>query len=79
MKTRVSLKYFVSYSVCKLFCDSNSLQTPSNIISLTFLVTVRILTLFNLKLEQLSGKKVVKLALLGNYFSNLFTEVEIWY
>ena len=35
---------------------------------------------FDLKnLEQLSGKKVLKWALLGNRYSELFTEVEIWY
>ena len=76
MKTRVSLKYFVSYCLWKPF-DSNSPETPSNLISLTILVTLRPFTLFNLKLEQLSCKKVLKFALLGNYFSDLFTEVKI--
>ena len=34
---------------------------------------------YNLKLERLSGKKVLKFPLIGNRFSDLFTEVEIWY
>ena len=34
---------------------------------------------FNLKLEQLSSKNVLKYALLGNWFSELSTQVEIWY
>ena len=32
-----------------------------------------------LKPLQLSCKKLLKFALLGNYFSDLFSEVEIWY
>ena len=46
MKTRVSLKYFVSYCLWKRLVDSSSLQTPSNLIALTFLVTTRPFTLF---------------------------------
>ena len=34
MKTRVSLKYFVSYCLWKVFLDFNSPQTPLNLISL---------------------------------------------
>ena len=34
---------------------------------------------FNMKLEQLSDQKILKLALLGNCLSDLFTEVEFWY
>ena len=41
MKTRVNLKHFVSYCICELFFDSNSPQTPSNLIYLTNLVTLR--------------------------------------
>ena len=78
MKTRASLKYFVSYCLWKHFFDSTSPHTPSNLISLTILVTLRPFT-FNQKLEQLSSEKVLKFALLGNCFSELFTEVEIWF
>ena len=46
MKTRVSLKNYVRYCLWKLFFDSKSPQTPSNLISLTFLVTLRPFTLF---------------------------------
>ena len=47
MKTRVSLRYFVIYCVWKLFFYySNSSRTPSNLISSTFLVTLRLFTLF---------------------------------
>ena len=46
MKTRASLRYFVSYCLWKSFFDSSLPQTPSNLISLTFSVTLRPLTLF---------------------------------
>ena len=46
VKTRVSLKYFVSYSPWTPFSDFNSVQTSSNLISLTFLITLRSFTLF---------------------------------
>ena len=46
MKTRVILKYFVTDFLWKPFLHSNSSQTPSNLISLTILVTLRILTVF---------------------------------
>ena len=45
-KTRASLKYFLSYCLCKPSFDSNSPQTPPNLISLRFLVTPGLLTLF---------------------------------
>ena len=45
-KIRFSLKYFVTDCLWKPFIDSNSSQTPSNLISLTILVTLRFLTLF---------------------------------
>ena len=34
---------------------------------------------FNLKLERLSCKKVLKFVLLDSFFFDLFTEVQIWY
>ena len=40
MKTRVSLKCFVSYYLWKLFVDFNLAHTPSNLCALTFLVIV---------------------------------------
>ena len=46
MKTRVVLKYFVNDCLCKHLFDFNSPQTPSNLISLTILVTLRPLKLF---------------------------------
>ena len=42
MKNRVSLKYFVSYYLWKLFFDFNLAHTPSNLSALTFLVIVRL-------------------------------------
>ena len=76
MKTRVSLKFFVSYCLRKLCFDSNLPQAPSNLIFLTFLVALRTFALFE---PKISGKKVLKFVLLGNCFPDLFTEVEIWY
>ena len=69
METRVSLKYFVSCCPWKLFFDSNCPQTTSKLISLILFVTVRPST----------RKKVLNFPLFGNYFSDLFTEVETWY
>ena len=77
METKVSLRCFVNYCLWKLFFDSNSPHTPSNLICLTLLVTLTPLHRFNLKLEQLSSKKDLRFALLGNSFSDIFTEIEI--
>ena len=79
MKTRASLKYFVSYCLWKLIFDSKLSQTPSNLIALRFLIILRPFTLLYVKIRQLSGQKVLKFAFLINCFSNLFTEVKIWY
>ena len=73
METSYSVRYFVSYCLCKHFFDSNSPQTPSNVISLTILLTLSPFTLFEPK-----SKLVLKVALLGNWFSELFTQVEMW-
>ena len=54
-------------------------QVPSNLIFLTILVTLRPLIQFNIKLKQLSCKKIQKITLLDNYFADLFSEVQIWY
>ena len=73
MKTRVSLKYFVSYCLWKLAPDLFKLNF------FDIFGNSKAFHTFNLKLEQLSGKKVLKFPLLVNCFSDLFTEVEIWY
>ena len=57
MKPRVIPKYFVSYCLWKLFLDSKSLETPSNLFSLTFLVTLRPLTLFQRKIKAIKWQK----------------------
>ena len=74
MKARLNLKYFVNGCLWMPFFYSNSFQTPLNLI-----LSIRFSHRINLKLEQLSLKKVLKLDLFGNCFSDLFTEVEIWY
>ena len=79
MKTRVSLKYFVNDCLWKHFFASNSPQTPSNLIYLTILVTLRPFTHFKPKFGAIKLQKSATFALLGNCFSDLFTEVEIWY
>ena len=62
----------------KLFFDSNSPQTPSNSIPFDNSGNAKgLLHCFHLKLEQLSRKKGLKLALLGNCFQvcfNVFLE-----
>ena len=63
MKTKVSLKYFVSYCLWKLFLILTRRQTPSNFISLTFLVTVRSFTLFKPKIKAIEWHKSPKIIL----------------
>ena len=63
MKTKVSLKYFVSYCLWKLFLILTRPQTPSNYISLTFLVTVRSFTLFKPKIKAIEWQKSPKIIL----------------
>ena len=69
MKTRVSLKYFVSYCLWKLFLiltRPNSLKLyffPSNFISLTFLVTLRSFTLFKPEIKAIEWQKSPKIIL----------------
>ena len=46
MKARVSLRHFVNDYLWKQFFASNSSQTPSDLISLTILVTLRPFTQF---------------------------------
>ena len=43
------------------------------------LITMRPLTQLHCKLEQLGCRKKFHFALLDNYFSNIFTELKIWY
>ena len=57
MKTRFSLKYFVSYF------DSNLPQAPSNLISLIFLVTLRPFSLFQPKIRDIKWQKSLKICL----------------
>ena len=59
--------------------DSNSPQSPSNLIFRQFRKLWGFSHSFNLKLEQLSYEKVLNFVLLDNYFNNLFTEVKIRY
>ena len=75
MKTRVCLNYFLHDCLCKQVFASNSPQAPLKLICLTIFVTLRPLTQFYCKLEGLSHKKVLKLILLVNYFSDFSTEV----
>ena len=65
IKTRVNLKFFVNDCISKHSFACNLPEILSNS--------------FNLKLEQLSFKKVLKIVLLGKCLSDLFTDVEICY
>ena len=78
MKTRVTVKYFGSYRLQNLYFDSKLPKIPSNLIGLTFLVTLRLFTLLYFKIRAIKQQKFLKLALLSNRFRHLFTEVEIW-
>ena len=79
MKTTVSLKCFVNDCFWKQHFSSNSPQTTSKLNFVGNFGHSKAYHCFNLKLEQLSCKKVLKFVLLGNSFSDLITEVEIWY
>ena len=70
-KTRVSLKYFVHDCLWKQFLLL-SCSRAFKPIFWTFFVTVRSLSQVNLKLEQLSCRKVLKFILLEKYFSDFF-------
>ena len=77
MKTRVSLIYLLNVSG-KYFC----LQFAPDPFKLNFFDNFGNSTgfySFKLKLQHFSCKKVLKFFILGNCFSDLFTEVEIWY
>ena len=76
MKTRVSLKYFVTDCLWKPFLNSNLSKTPSNFqISLIILVTPRPFTLFQPKIRLIKLQNMLKFALLCDCCSNLFTEL----
>ena len=60
-----------------LVFDCNSPQTLSNFISLTTLITLKFLTMLQLKISEDKLEKRLKCALLCNYFSDLFIEVKI--
>ena len=71
MKTRVCLKHLESYCLWK---TSPDLFRP-NFFDI-FGDSKAFHTVFDLKLKQLSGKKVLNFALLGSWFSNFFGVVE---
>ena len=55
METRVRLRYVVTCCFWKMFFDSDLHQNPLNLISLTFLVSLRLFTLC--QKELLSDEK----------------------
>ena len=79
MKSRVCLKYFVNYCLWKQLFASKSSQIISKLTCLTIFVTLRIFTQFYSKIRATIYKKALKFVLLDNYFSDLFTEVQILY
>ena len=75
MKTKVSLKYFRNDCQWKECFAFNSTQTPSNLITLTILLTLRLFTQCLTKIRAIKLQKKLKIVLLGNCFRDLFTEV----
>ena len=63
MKTRIRFRYFVTDYLWKLFLDSNSTQTPPNLVSLTILETLRPFTLFKPKTRAIKLQSVAKICL----------------
>ena len=54
VKIRVTLRYFVNDCLRKHFLASNSPQTPSNLISLTILVTRRLFKQSQVKIRAIN-------------------------
>ena len=79
MKTRVSLKNIWRMIVFgkRFLILTRPRPKTKNLFFLTTLVTLS--HCFDLKLEQLSCRKVLKFSLLSNCFFYLLTEPEIWY
>ena len=80
MKAGVSLKYFVNDCLWKHFlCFLLAPDIFKLIFFDNFGNSKAFHTVLIIKLEQLSRKNMLKFALLGNCFSDLFTKVNIWY
>ena len=77
MKTRVCLIYLVHNCLWKQFFACNLPQSLSNF--LDNFGNYGAFHTVSLKLEQQSYEKVLNFALLDNYFTDLFTEVQIRY
>ena len=76
-KTTLCLKYFGQDCLRKQFFASNWPPGPFKF-DLTILLSLRtLIKFFNLESEELICKTLRKFLLLDNYFSDLFTEVEI--
>ena len=73
--TRVCLNYFVRDCLCKQVFVSNLSQVPLNLISLTILTNLMLLTHFQLRIRGSKSQKKLNLVLLDNYFADVFTEV----
>ena len=79
MKTSVCLIYFVNDCLWKQFFTSNLPQYPSDLILWTILVTIRLFAQFQIRIRATRLHKSANFILLDNYFTNLFTEVQIRY
>ena len=64
MERRTSLKYFVSYCLWKFGFDFDSRHTSSKLISLTFLVTARHLTMFEPIIRAIKWQESPKTSLI---------------
>ena len=63
MKISVSLKYFVNGCLWKQFFAFNSLQNPSNVMTLTILVTLRLFAQFQPKTRVIKLQESAKICL----------------
>ena len=77
MKTRVCPLYIFHDCLWKQVFASDSPQSPSNLIFLDNFGNYEAFHSFNLKSKQLSREKVLNFVLLDNYFTDLFTEVQL--
>ena len=79
IKTKISLKFFLNYCLWKEFLILIHPRRQQTYFLRPFRYLSGLSHCFNLKLEQLDCKKVLKFAFVDNCFSDPFTEVEIWY
>ena len=79
METRDCLLYVLNYCLRKQFFVSNSSESPPNLNVWIISLTMRLSTQFQFKIKSNSVEKKATFVLLDNYFTDIFSEVQIRY